>query len=310
MTIYSVATRTCARLLCVTALALGASTSAFADGASSFRIFARPITPPTFNTSPYYDDNGEGPVPNRYSVAAGAALVSDYDGSDHYSLAPVGGADLRLHGHDVFWHGTSVGVDLVPEYRDHSFKWIFAPFLDVNLDRTTRPSDPVIARLPDLRPAVEGGAIVGFSKSGVLVPKYDRLTVQISASHDLGTVHHSFVLSPSVNYATPLSKAVIVTGTASFDVVGAGYARTYFGVDSTASATTGLPVYTPGGGVKSATLGLGGLVSLRGDLRRGFAIGGLLRYERLVGAFAESPLVASRGNPNQFGAVLGVAYTF
>jgi len=294
----------------VAVLSLGLSTAAFADAASSFRIFARPITPPSFDSSPDYDENGEGLAPNRYSLAAGAALVSDYDGSDHYSLAPMGGADLRLHGHSVFWHGTSLGVDLVPEYRNQKFKWIVAPFLDVNLDRTTHPNDPVVGRLPDLRPALEGGAIIGFSRTGLFVPSYDRLTVQISASHDLGSVHHSFVLSPSVNYATPLSKAVIVTGTASFDVVGAGYARTYFGVDSTASATTGLPVYTPGGGIKSATLGLGGLVSLRGDLRKGFAIGGLLRYERLVGAYAASPLVALRGNPNQFGAVLGIAYTF
>ena len=39
-------------------------------------------------------------------------------------------------------------------------------------------------------------------------------------------------------------------------------------------------------------------------------MGGLINYERLLGDFAGSPIVAMRGNPNQFSAALGLAYTF
>ena len=90
----------------------------------------------------------------------------------------------------------------------------------------------------------------------------------------------------------PLSKAALVTASASFDVVGAGYARYYYGIDAAGSLASGLPAYRPGGGISSAGLGLGGLVSLRGDLRKGFAVGGLVNvglYSTLV-HFAPPPL--------------------
>ncbi len=62
--------------------------------------------------------------------------------------------------------------------------------------------------------------------------------------------------------------------------------------------------------MKSAAFGLGGMVSLGGDLRKGFAVGAKLNYQRLLGDFADSPLVALRGNPDQFSAGVGLAYTF
>jgi hypothetical protein len=237
-------------------------------------------------------------------------LVSDYDGSDHYGIAPVAAAEWRLRGHVIAWHGNSLSVDLVPEHGNQGLKFIFTPFLDANLDRTGRAYDPVVGLLPKLRVAAEGGLAIGFSKSGVFVPSADRLTVQVSASHDLGSVHHSFEFSPSVSYVIPLSKAMLVSASASMDIVGAGYARTYFGLDSAASAASGLPAYSPGGGIKSVSFGLGSMVSLRGDLRKGFAVGGLLNYERLVGDVAGSPIVAMRGSANQLSGALGVVYTF
>lgn len=273
-------------------------------------IFARPIVPPPYALPSDVDANGEGLAPDRISVAAGAAITSDYDGSDHYSLAPVAGATARLHGHLVAWHGNSLGVDLVPEYRKQRFKFIFAPYLDLNTDRTARPRDPIMKLLPRRKLALEGGAAIGFSQTGAWLSPSDRLTVQVAATHDLGTVSRSYLVSPSVTYMVPLSKAVLVSASGSFDVVGAGYARTYFGIDHAASVASGLPTYAPGGGIKSASFGLDGLVSLRGDLRRGFAVGGLINYERLLGDFAGSPIVAMRGNPNQFSAALGLAYTF
>jgi transposase InsO family protein len=41
-----------------------------------------------------------------------------------------------------------------------------------------------------------------------------------------------------------------------------------------------------------------------------FLPGVRLNYERLQGDFANSPLVATQGNPNQFNATLGLAYIF
>ena len=298
----------CARALGLATLAMmSPAAPAMADSSPSVRVFARPSMPPVITTE---YGSPEELASNRFTLALGGSMVSDYDGSDHYGVAPVAVAEARIHGHEIAWHGNSLSIDLIPEHSGQSLKFIFAPFIDANLDRTGRARDPVVRLLPKLRVAAEGGVAVGFSKSGIFVPSADRLTVQVSASHDLGSVHRSFVVSPSASYMMPLSKAMLVSASASMDFVGAGYARTYFGIDSAASAASGLPAYSPGGGIKSASFGLGGLVSLGGDLRKGFAVGGLLNYERLVGDAAGSPIVAMRGSPNQFSGALGVAYTF
>jgi outer membrane scaffolding protein for murein synthesis (MipA/OmpV family) len=286
------------------------ATPVFADVVAPVGILPTPIVVPPFVIPPDPNAGGEGLAPNRVLVAAGAAVVSDYEGSNHYSLTPIAGGSARVHGHAIVWNGNSVGFDLVPEYRNQTFKFIVAPYVDLNLNRVATPHDPVVALLPKLKLAVEGGGVIGFVRTGILTSKYDSLTVQVSAAHDLGSVHRSFVVTPSIGYVAPLSKAALVSAAASFDVAGAGYARYYFGIDSAESAASGLPLYRPGGGIKSANLGLGGALSLHGDLRKGFAVGMRLNYERLMGGFANSPIVAMQGNPNQFSATLGLAYIF
>ena len=249
-------------------------------------------------------------APNRITAAAGALIVSDYEGGSRYSLAPAIGAFARLRGHAISWKGTSIAIDLVPEYRDQRAKFVAGPFVSVRLDRSETPRDPVVALLRKRKVAVEGGGFAGWTKSGVLTSPYDSLSLKLSASMDLGNVHHGFIVTPTVDYLMPISKAVLLGASASADIVGAHYARYYYGVGPRGSAASGLPQYRPDGGLKSVTLGLLGAVSLHGDLRRGFAVGVNVNYERLLGGFARSPLVAIRGNANQVIAVAGVAYTF
>ena len=296
--------------LAVVVLIMSMATPAVADVVVPARVVPVPIVPPPFVVVPDTDAAGEGLAPDRLTVVVGAGLGSDYEGSDDYVFGPGAGAIARVHGHSIAWQGKSLGVDLVPEYRKQIFKFSVAPFVNLNLDRTGTPRDPVVALIRKRKAAVEGGVEVGFTRTGILTSQRDSLTVQVSGAYDLGSVHRSFIVKPSVTYTAPLSKAVLISASASFDVVGARYARYYFGIDSGASASSGLPFYRPSGGVKSAAVGLGGVVSLRGDLRKGFAVGAKLQYQRLLGDFADSPIVAMRGDPNQFSAAMGLAYTF
>ena len=294
-------------------LAMGMATQAIANVAIPASVLPIPAIPPPFVVIPQIPDTEiaeEGLAPDRLSVVAGAAVANDYEGSNDYVLAPVAGAAARVNGHAIAWQGNSLGVDLVPEHQGTTFKLIVAPFISLNLNRTGTPRDPVVALLPKPGIAVEGGVVIGFTRTGILTSRFDSLTVQVSGAHDLGSVHKSFVVKPSVVYTAPLSKAAMVSASAGFDVVGPGYARRYFGIDQDASASSGLPYYRPGGGVKSLSLGLGGVVSLGGDLRKGLAVGTKLNYQRLLGDFADSPIVAMQGSAGQFSAAVGLAYTF
>lgn len=84
------------------------------------------------------------------------------------------------------------------------------------------------------------------------------------------------------------------------------YMATYFGVSPQAAAQTGLPVYAPGGGVYA----VGATAGLRFDLGGGIGVHSYARYDRLTGDAADSPIVTGFGSRNQYGAGVGLSYSF
>lgn len=250
-------------------------------------------------------------APDRIAAGLGTTLAPDYEGSDDYVPTLASGALVRIDGWSITWKGSALSVDLIPEYRDQTFKIMAGPIANLNFDRAITPHDPVVGLTRKRKVAVEGGGFFGFAKTGVLTSPYDSLTVTLSAAYDLGNVHHSLIVTPSVTYSAPLSRGAMVQAMASADVVGGRYARYYFGIGGNSATKSGLPRYQPGGGLKSVSLGLGGAVALNGDLdRRGVLVGAFFNFERLLGSFAASPIVAERGNANQVNLTVGVGYHF
>ncbi len=80
----------------------------------------------------------------------------------------------------------------------------------------------------------------------------------------------------------------------------------YFSITPAQSITSGLPAYNAGGGVYS--YGAGG--QLEYFFNQHWQVHGLVEYERLASAAADSPLVTMRGSPNQFTFGVGGTYTF
>ena len=247
---------------------------------------------------------------DRLTVGVGGLVAPDYEGSNDTVIRPAIGALARFRGHNFAFKGSSLSVDLVPEYADQKFKIVVAPFANLNFDRSDQPRDPVVGLIRKRKVALEMGATVGVTWNGVITSKYDSLTIQVSASHDVGTVSKSYIITPAVQYLTPLSEKSLVGASLSADFVGGRYARYYFGVGPNASAASGLPAFAPSGGLKSASVGMVGAYALGHDLNHGFALGVLLNYERLFGDFARTPLVATRGSRGQFVGALGLGYTF
>lgn len=84
------------------------------------------------------------------------------------------------------------------------------------------------------------------------------------------------------------------------------YERAYFGISPAASLASGLPIYSPGGGVYALAMTSG--LSYQLDSRWGLF--GFARYERLVGDAAKSPIVRELGSRNQLSGGIGLNYTF
>lgn len=84
------------------------------------------------------------------------------------------------------------------------------------------------------------------------------------------------------------------------------YEQAYFGVSPAASLASGLPVYTPRGGI----YGLAAIAGLTAQISPRWGMFGYARCERLVGDAARSPIVRQFGSRDQVSAGVGLSYTF
>ncbi len=250
------------------------------------------------------DDGGD-----TLTVGLGASYLPSYEGSDNYQLSGAGLVRGRVSGFNFYTRATSFLVDVVREPVGAPVNVEFGPMVNLRLDRTSRIKDTRVRALGEIDTAFEAGAFLGVTKNGVL-HGYDFLTARLDVTHDITGTHDSLIVTPNIEYATPLSRQTLVGLSLSADHVGGGYARTYFGVSPAGAAASGLGPYDLDGGFKNVRLTLLGTQSLSGDLRRGFGIFAIGSYSRLLGDFKRSPIVQDAGDADQFLAAVGLTYTF
>ena len=253
---------------------------------------------------PPVDDGGD-----MVTIALGAGILPDYEGSDDYRIIPAGALRAVIHGFSIATSGTSLHADLIRKHPGQAFKFDLGPIVGVRLNRTGKIKDDLVDRLPDRKTAFELGGFAGVTAYGLTNP-YDSLSFKLNAVKDVGKAHRSTVVTPEVSFATPLSKTFYVSASASADWAGGGYADYYFSVTPADSLASTLPVYDADGGFKSWKLGLLANASLSGDLRRGFSLFGMTNYSHLAGDFADSPLVADRGRASQWLFAAGLGYSW
>ncbi len=271
---------------------LVAHPAAAQDGAS-----ARPAGPP-----PGVSDDGR----DRLTVGFGLGTSADYEGSDDYKLQPGGIFQGRVSGIEFQVRGPGVTTDFIPDKRGSKTRLAFGPAVQLRLDRTGEIKDPRVAALGERKMAVELGFTAGIAKQGVLIPPAS-LNFDVTFLHDVAGAHKSYIVTPALSLNSPVSRRSFARLGVSADFVGKGYAATYFDI----APGNLLPAYaTTGGGLKSFGTSLLYTHDLGGAPRKGWALFGLANYKRLVGQFAESPIVRDAGSANQIFAVAGISYGF
>jgi len=126
----------------------------------------------------------------------------------------------------------------------------------------------------------------------------------------VGNAHESTVVTPNVEFSTPLSRTAFVSASLGADFVSNRFADYYFSVSPAESVLSGLPAFNADGGMKNWKIGLLANHSLSGDLLHGLSLFGLGSYSRLVGDFRQTPIVSQRGSASQWMGAIGLAYTF
>jgi len=243
------------------------------------------------------------------TVGLGAGIVPDYDGSDDYRIIPAGAVRGKVKGISFSTRGLYLFVDVVPD--GEGFGIDAGPIAGVRLNRRGNIKDDIVDLLPERNMAVELGGFAGISFKGLTNP-YDSLGFRVDVVHDVANAHQSTIVSPNIDFSTPLSRTTYVSASVGAEFVSNKYADYYFSVSPADSARTAgvLPVYNAGGGMKDWKASLLLNHSLSGDLLHGFSVFGLGNYSRLTGDFKRSPIVSQRGSASQWIGAVGLAYTW
>lgn len=267
---------------------------------------ASPGTAVATGTAPALPDPND--QRDTLTIGVGGAYLPDYEGSDDYRIIPAAAIRGRYKGIGFSTRGTFLYLDLVPR-GSGKLSFSAGPIAGVRLNRTGKIKDDVVDLLPERKTAIEVGGFAGLSYHGLTNP-YDSLGIRVDVVHDVAKAHRSTIISPTVEFGTPLSRTTYVGVSAALDFAQDKYARYYFGITPGEALVSGLPTYNPGGGLKDWRVGLLANQSLNGDLLGGLSLFGTASYSKLQGDFKRSPIVAQRGSSSQWLGAVGLAYTF
>ncbi len=252
------------------------------------------------------------PDPNdrsdNFTLGAGIGLVPDYEGSNDYRIIPAAAVRGRVSGISFWSRGTYLYADLVPRGAG-KVDFDAGPIVGVRLNRSGKIKDDAVDLLPSRKVAFEVGGFVGVTAHGLTNP-YDTLSARVDVVKDVAKGHGSTVITPAIEFATPLSRTFYVAASLSADWVGGGYADTYYSITPADTLASGLGTFDADGGYKGWKAGLLANQSLSGDLTRGLSLFGTANVGRLAGDFRRSPIVADRGSATQWLGAVGLAYSF
>lgn len=247
---------------------------------------------------------------DRVTLGAGVGVLPSYEGSDDYAVTGVPVAQGRIGGVSFMLRGNRLVTDLIPDSSGPGWDLQLGPAGNVNFNRSVSIRDPQVDRLGKIKVAGELGGIAGIGYQGLITSDFDKLSFSVSYVHDVTGIHDSYVVTPTLDYGTPLSTKTYVAIAVSGNYVGGGYADTYFGVTPAGAARSGLPSFDPGKGWKDWTAGLMLNTALTGDLTGGLSLWASGSYRRLLNDFADSPIVSIAGSRDQWQGGVGLAFTF
>lgn len=250
---------------------------------------------------------------DQMTVAVGVAVIPSYEGSDNSRVIPGLVVRGQVRGHPFFSRGTFLFGDLIRNDDPNALDIGFGPVVGARLNRVSGIGDDRVQALGKRDTAWEVGGWIGLAKTGVVTSDYDNLSLRVAYTHDIAGAHGSYVITPAIEYGTPLSMTTYVGLSLSADYAGKGYGGTYYDISEAGSLASGLAPYGGGGrkaGFVKVNAGMMAAQSLSGDLRKGWALTGAVVYSRLTDRYARSPIVADAGSRHQWIGAIGVAYSF
>ena len=236
--------------------------------------------------------------PWRVTVGAGGIYHPDYLGSDEYEIQPFPVLKVEYDNLYVETEGPGLKANVIPH---GGFE--FGPIVKYGEGRDD-VEDDVVDRLPEIDDEFWVGLFAGYTEKGIFGDR-DSLGVDIemmwAASDDNGST-----ATLGVTYGLQATQRLQLSIGTSATYADTDYADTYYSVDVPGALASGLSPYTAGDGLRDVGL----RVSARYAITRAIGIGAMAGVSRLMGDFADSPIVDDRGSATQAFGGMFLTYTF
>jgi len=234
----------------------------------------------------------QAPRERTWTVGLGAAAVPDYEGSEDYKAVPIPMVKVMdPSGWYVEWMGNTLRANVLP-----SATWRLGPLARYRAERDDVDNEQV-DRMEKVDAAMELGAFLGLD--------VNNWSFKVEAATDVADAHDGSLVGVTAGYTFPMDRWRLslsaFTTYASDD-----YMSTYFGVSQADADRSGLKPYKADAGFKD----VGATVVSTYRLGQRWGLVAAVRYTKLVGDAADSPLVEDVGDDNQFLAGALSSYTF
>ena len=228
----------------------------------------------------------------RIRIGLGPRVVPSWPGSDEHNIGPLFEFSRALPGEQFAFEAPdeSAGFDL---YRAGGFS--IGPSLGF---QGKRDSEDVGGALPDVGFSVELGGFAQLEASPSL-----RFRVE---ARQAVSGHDGFISVASADYVWRDEDDTVVSIGPRLTLTDARYQRSYYGVAPDEALASGLAAYDPGGGLQS----VGGALGVVQQFTPEWGMFGYVKYDRLLGDAADSPVVAAYGSKDQLEGGVALTYTF
>lgn len=228
----------------------------------------------------------------RIRVGAGPQLKPAYVGADKDKVTPLFRFDIA-RGNTPFRFKAPDDVPGIGIFRSHGFS--AGP--EANFEFRRRDSD-VGAPLGEVKRTIEAGAFAQYDDGHGIRVRGDVRKGINGHKGVVGSFGADKYWRDGDRYVFSIGPRVLFSDDR--------YQQAFFGVTPQASLATGLPVYTPKGGIHALAIASG----LTYQMNSRFGLFGYARYERLVGDAAKSPIIQQLGSRDQYSGGIGLTYTF
>lgn len=157
-------------------------------------------------------------------------------------------------------------------------------------------SSPALKGLGDIRQTARASLFMNYKLS-------EQYIVSAGAMPDLLGRNGGISFNASLSTIHRLNPDWMLVGSVGINAANDRWAQTQFGITPAQSATSGLPVYTPGAGIRDVNA----VIGVNYKVSNSWTAFGRLNYLQLVGDSANSPITYSKG---QAGAFFGIGYRF